>query len=754
VESDDIELPAITVPNDQNFVIGQGSAFSAKYTLTGTEPVTVTVETKDERNVDVPGFVIDMSAKTINAPNGLADGMYLVTVTAENSAGKHFDSFVLYVTVIAEPPVVIVPKDQNFSVMNSADFQVLYTLTGTDPIDVTVEAKNELDVIIPGFIIDMQTKTITAPIRLADGNYTITVTAENNAGRSSDTFVLTIEAAELVAPQINNKKYINQMTQDTDYTAQFFATGSEPLIWSIEPISPRMPVPDEISIDNNGLLTIKGSISTGNQSFIVKVSNSVGYDTLEMTIAVKAAFRSVIPREMERQFSFLPNGTKSSSIMFLSAGLDKFESAGLKEIEISSVDKWQIIEEIETKQSFAQRAAAHAKEIEWQDTLKSAILPDAMDNILKSAPPPLNKVTVRWNDARDIYTNDRDTVNGTKYVFWGSAVKLDISDSESTQFYQYTHEFNDFQYAPTGVYLINPIFADGIYYHNYVNSPDEYETQEEESPPKYQPIEFSPDLFMTWGLYKADIISRLESDDHYIGDLVKDLIKDGVSNPRTGNIIGKQYLDLGLQLEAINSNGPAILGLDETTGTSLPGAIFSALADKPKSSLSIEQPGAIVTFFGKDISNNISGVYDFGYSSGTYLAENIFETAKMTGGENFVYSFKYHGELPGMATFDIMTNLAEGSKVNIYRYDAETNSFTHIAQNVKVDANGNVSYRNNTMSHYLITTNTIDGVLTTKTTVEWRLLITIAAMVILIVICIVVIVILKKKKQTVVSQTV
>ena len=74
------------------------------------------------------------------------------------------------------------------------------------------------------------------------------------------------------------------------------------------------------------------------------------------------------------------------------------------------------------------------------------------------------------------------------------------------------------------------------------------------------------------------------------------------------------------------------------------------------------------------------------------------------GFESFTYGFQHHGELPGIATFSISTNLTEGLMVNVYRFDAATNKFSLIADNIKVGAKGAVTYKNNTMSEYLITT--------------------------------------------------
>jgi LPXTG-motif cell wall-anchored protein len=84
------------------------------------------------------------------------------------------------------------------------------------------------------------------------------------------------------------------------------------------------------------------------------------------------------------------------------------------------------------------------------------------------------------------------------------------------------------------------------------------------------------------------------------------------------------------------------------------------------------------------------------------------------GGQSFTYGFAYHGQLPGTATFAVQTNVAEGTKVNVYRFDTQAGGLTMIAPGVTVGAGGVVTYKNDTMSEYLITTNTIAGAKTSE----------------------------------------
>ena len=67
---------------------------------------------------------------------------------------------------------------------------------------------------------------------------------------------------------------------------QLSATGSRPLSWSLKQIPKMAPVPDEVSIDDKGLLTIDKGISAGNYTFIVRVENEAGSDERQVFLSV------------------------------------------------------------------------------------------------------------------------------------------------------------------------------------------------------------------------------------------------------------------------------------------------------------------------------------------------------------------------------------------------------------------------------------------------------------------------------------
>ena len=59
------------------------------------------------------------------------------------------------------------------------------------------------------------------------------------------------------------------------------------MIWSLEPVSERMTVPEQAGIDQNGLLTVSKFIPPDNYTFVVKVANEAGYDRREIVLEVK-----------------------------------------------------------------------------------------------------------------------------------------------------------------------------------------------------------------------------------------------------------------------------------------------------------------------------------------------------------------------------------------------------------------------------------------------------------------------------------
>lgn len=135
--------------------------------------------------------------------------------------------------------------------------------------------------------------------------------------------------------------------------------------------------------------------------------------------------------------------------------------------------------------------------------------------------------------------------------------------------------------------------------------------------------------------------------------------------------------------------------------------IFNTLAENKSALLNIKFNGAQITFKSQDVQKlDTEQLYDFAFTKGSDYKEIM---VKATGDDKnmFTYSFAYHGNLPGYATFDINTDFNPGDVVNVYQYDPANQTYTLIAEQIKVGAGSVVSYVNNTCSDYLITTKVI-----------------------------------------------
>ena len=191
-----VDPPVISVLRNQSFIVQQGSSLQVRYTITGTEPINVTV---DAGYIDGrPGsefFVVDTSACTITASSWLPAGIYTVGLLAMNSAGSDTDRFTIEVTAALAPPAIFVIRNQNFTVMQGGNCRIQYTLIGDEPIYVTLYAMDVSGAPVSDFFsVDTNSNTVSSSNRLDPGVYTVTLTATNSAGTSNDSFTLVVES--------------------------------------------------------------------------------------------------------------------------------------------------------------------------------------------------------------------------------------------------------------------------------------------------------------------------------------------------------------------------------------------------------------------------------------------------------------------------------------------------------------------------------------------------------------------------------
>lgn len=158
--------------------------------------------------------------------------------------------------------------------------------------------------------------------------------------------------------------------------------------------------------------------------------------------------------------------------------------------------------------------------------------------------------------------------------------------------------------------------------------------------------------------------------------------------------------------ESIEEN--VLLDLSSSASKQVPAQVFEELKKYPNLTLTINVGDAKIVFKGADISEDINAeYYDFSFVYSSEYADLIKE--KSGDEDGIIYSFGYEGNLPGYATFYLMTNLVQGDTYNIYKYSLEDDKFYLIAQDVAVQQAGLLAYKNNMCSEYIITQKTIEN---------------------------------------------
>ena len=294
-------------------------------------------------------------------------------------------------------------------------------------------------------------------------------------------------------------------------------------------------------------------------------------------------------------------------------------------------------------------------------------------------PTPLNNVTLTNNHGQDVYTSARNSVNGATYIRWDSSFYhqrggRDVLGPRSTT----TH--------PAAISTIT-----------------------------YPPLNIPESVKQALQDIGKNVVMPSLGGDPRLGGLIDTSgIMEKLTNPVVSPLDGAiTYFDYSSLLKSLKagSGGSFDVTLGGSTGTNVSGNLLTGLASNKSASLSFKQEGVTITFAGADMKMSSAPqneMYNVEFSNKA-PDSNAMLSAAGSGGSSFTYSFDYHGNLPGTATFAVETNIAEGTKVNVYRFDTATGGFTTIAAGVKVGAGGVVTYKNNTMSEYIITTNTIKG---------------------------------------------
>ena len=652
------------------FTLETGSELEIPFAADGSKPITWSLAAV-KKHVVPDDITINSETGVVTIGDNLDAGTYYFIVQAANTAGSDTHECTLKVSEPLVAPEISGDKSLTMT-SGSEDLTAEFTATGSQPVTFSVKASSADGASVDEVSIDPDTGLLTVSQDIAAGYYSIIITAKNEAGK--DTFECELEVAapeDRTAPVLGNRRDGYQFTMsqaDTDFAVQLQASGSTPITYSLEPVNRRSSVPDEISISaNTGLLTVQGGliggISPGSYSFIVQASNAVGSDTQECSLEVTTALTPTLS-SITHDWAISPGNSPNFVPVDLFSG-----SQDSPPLEVLNTDPFQ-----------------------------------------KAAPQ--SKLTLRCDDPKDVYTHDRNIYNGACFICWDTSIKLSL-----------INVMVDLSLAK--------VYSDYTYY-DIVTWGDEFNITDN-SPVCDRYHYYDPDPLVSKlplsEAEKAEIKANIQKITHEAITEYQNgyqTVNPGLSS---GSLRDQYYnfiihpvdkvassLEYGPLLLDLNNRkgGDYTVDLDQTTGTVITGQYFTSLLNNPQASLSFQQDGAKITFAGQDITHaDDSDMFNIGL---TYAAhEAVMQENLGSGAESFTYAFQHHGDLPGMATFAVSTSLGEGKTVNVYKFDAAANQFTLVAGNLKVGQNGVVTYHNNTMSEYVITTQTIPGAVVSDT---------------------------------------
>lgn len=543
-----------------------------------------------------------------------------------------------------------------FNMDGSKDLSVSFKAAGSTPVTWSLVSADG-GAMPAGFSIHAGSGVLTVTKSIAAGSYHFAVKATNEVGSGLHdcTLVMTLPTA----PVFENRRDGYQFTMSrakTDFTVQIKANGSQPIVYSLEAVNNRIPVPSEITIQaSTGLLSVKGGliggINAGFYDFVIRAKNTAGSSTRTCRLEVTA---STLPAVGTGNST---TGSNQPGAVFLAVSSTNGNTGG---------------------------------------TLSQNQIPDLFGGKI-----PPNSLTIRCDDPRDVYTHDRDNCNGAAFIHWDTRIVITAAkvihasyltgsslDGQNLESLEYVMEIKD-----------NTPVCDR--YHYYDPAAPTLPLSEEEL------AKLRADM-------KKAIHDEIESykNGYQTIQNIDVTGADGAAfdfrvNPMEKVTSGLEYGSLVDEITA-QKGGTYTVELGNETGTVISGAYFTALSGNPKASLTFQQEGVRITFSGKDITKaDALDLINIGY---TYAPHEKTMLDKIgTGGHSFAYGFQHHGALPGTADFVVTTTLSAGEKVNVYKFDAASGGFTLIAKGVTVGEKGVVTYKNNTMSEYVITTKTIPG---------------------------------------------
>jgi len=191
-----VSAPVINSGTSSYSIMEGGGTISLDYTLTGTEPITISSQVVSIDGRPASGFSVSGASRTVSVGAGVSAGTYLVTLTATNSAGSDSTDFFIEVmsniTVIT-PPTFNIGKTNYSIIAGGGVLNLEYTLKGHEPIMVSLEVFDASGMLASGFTLGKNNNTILVGSGVLPGDYYLVLTANNDGGVSTATFNVSVE---------------------------------------------------------------------------------------------------------------------------------------------------------------------------------------------------------------------------------------------------------------------------------------------------------------------------------------------------------------------------------------------------------------------------------------------------------------------------------------------------------------------------------------------------------------------------------
>lgn len=281
------------------YQVEEGSYLYIMLNLTGTQPMTVTSQARNERGVAVSGFSVEYGAGTdvyIYVEPWLEAGLYTVTVTAANATGTANVTF--RVEIKAKAPAIVAPS---FSVGNSwytvnegsGSITLDYSISGTEPISYSLQARGAAGGPVSGFSLSSSGGAIRVGREVPAGLYSVTLTATNSAGSASADFNIEIisTAPAAVAPEfIIGNRSCGAGPGDSYVTLDYILTGAEPIRVAfriIDNATGNPPITGFSFDSSSHQVGFDRRTIAGEYTITLTASNSVGSSTATFYLTIK-----------------------------------------------------------------------------------------------------------------------------------------------------------------------------------------------------------------------------------------------------------------------------------------------------------------------------------------------------------------------------------------------------------------------------------------------------------------------------------